>query len=78
MVADPVGQGAEEGRQDELGQVERRREDPDDERVDRLAAMLRQRREVDGQHRSREAGAEAERERAADDGPQGTIHAREA
>ena len=66
------------GRQDELGQVERGREDPDDERVDRLTAMLRQRREVDGQHRSREAGAEAERERAADDGPQGTIHAREA
>ena len=78
VVADPIRQRPEHGRQDELCQIERRREDPDNERVDRLTAMLGERREVDGQHRSREAGAEAQRERAADDGPQGTIHAREA
>ena len=63
------------GDSDELGEVERRREEADGRaRRPRGPPCSGQLREVDGQHRSREAGAEAERERAADDGPQGTIH----
>jgi hypothetical protein len=74
VVAEPVGQDTEHRRQEQLGQEERRREEPQRRRRDRLAAMLGQLGEIDAQHRAREAGGEAQRERAGHDGPQGAIH----
>jgi hypothetical protein len=78
VVPDPVRQHPEERRQDELREIEGRREQPDDQAVDPLAAVLRELRQVDRQHRAREARAEAERERAAHHGPQRAIHRVEA
>ena len=74
VVADPVRQDPEQRGQDELGQVEQRGVQPDHGAVDLGTAVLVEVGEVERQHRTREPGAEPERERAEQHGPQGSIH----
>ena len=75
-VADAVGEDPEQRRGDELGRVEQGAEDADGARVDRLAAVLRERGVVVDEHRARDPGRESQRERAEDDREDGTRHAR--
>ena len=75
-VPDAVGQDPEQRRGDELGEVEQGAEDSDRARVDRLAAVLRERGVVVDEHRARDPGRESQRERAEDHREDGTRHAR--
>ncbi len=62
------------GERIELGDVEHRGVQADDEGRDLGAAMLGEVGEVGRQHRPGEAGAEAQREGAGQHGPQRAIH----
>ena len=74
MVAIAVGKRPEDRRQEQLGGEERRREEPQGERVHLRAAVVGQVREVVDEHRAGQARAEPEREGPDHDGPQRAIH----
>ena len=76
VMPEPVGQDPEDRREDQLGEVERRaRRGRRSSRRPASPPMLGELGEVDAEHRPGEAGAEAQRERAGQHGPQRTIHA---
>ena len=74
VVAEPVGQHPERGREEQLRPEEHGRVDGDDQAVDLAATVGRQVVEVVDEQRAREAGAETERERADQHGPQAAVH----
>ena len=62
------------GRHEQFRGEERGREQTDDRTIHLHAAVVRQVGEVEPQHRTRETGAEAKRERAGQNGPEGAVH----
>ena len=74
VMAQAVGEEPERRGQDELGHEERRERSPLVTGLDRCPAVLGELGEVVDEERTGQARAESERERAEEDGPQGTPH----
>ena len=74
VVPEPIRQDPEDRRQDQLGQVEGGREEPDDRGVHDRAAVVWQVGQVEAQHRPGQAGAEPQGEGAGEYRDQRTSH----